>query len=373
VSESDEFERRALREAVRKALEPPQGRPAAGGPPGRAAWQKLADDLGLAGVSIPESLGGSGLGRAEEMIVHEEMGRVLSGLPFSSTVGKAAAALRELGSTAADGRLAEVASGALTVAAVLAVEPGQSGLTAEAGRPARITGVASAVIDAANADALLVLAADDEGAVLGWLPADAEGVRIQPMTAIDLTRSLARVEFDRAPATVLARGAAAAAAAEAGQRNWYLALAAESVGLAARALEMTVAYVKVRHQFGRPIGSFQAVKHRCADMLVQLETARSALAFAQRAADAADAGDGDPRDVTAALAVARMYCGQIPFWIANETIHLHGGIGFTWEHPAHLYYRRAKSNQVLLDPQERQRRVLATLIADRYDREEASS
>ena len=94
---------------------------------------------------------------------------------------------------------------------------------------------------------------------------------------------------------------------------------------------MTVAYVQVRHQFGLPIGSFQAVKHRCADMLVQLETARSALAFAQRAADA-----DDPRDVTAALAVARMYCGQIPFGIANETIHLHGGIGFTWEHPAHL-------------------------------------
>ncbi|MGD0700687.1 MAG: acyl-CoA dehydrogenase family protein [Trebonia sp.] len=368
MSESDEFERRALREAVRKALEPPQGRPTAVGQPGRETWQKLADDLGLAGVSIPESLGGSGLGRAEEMIVHEEMGRVLSRLPFLSTVGKGAAALRALGSPAADERLAAVAGGALTIAAVLAVEPGQSGLTAGRADPARITGVASAVVDAADADALLVLAAGDEGPVLGWLPRDAEGLRIQPMTAIDLTRSLARVEFDRAPATVLARGAAAAAAAEAGQRNWYLALAAENVGLAARALQMTVAYVQVRHQFGRPIGSFQAVKHRCADMLVQLETARSALAFAQRAAD-----NSDPRDMAAALAVARMYCGQIPFWIANETIHLHGGIGFTWEHPAHLYYRRAKSNQVLLDPQERQRRVLATLIADRYDREEVTS
>jgi alkylation response protein AidB-like acyl-CoA dehydrogenase len=371
VSQSDEFERRALREAVRKALEPPQGRPSADGAPGRGTWQKLADDLGLAGVSIPESLGGSGLGQAEEMIVHEEMGRVLSGLPFLSTVGLGAAALRALGSPAADERLAAVAGGALTIAAVLAVEPGQRGLTAEEGDPARITGVASAVIDAAHADALLVLADADDGPVLGWLPRDADGVRIQPMTAIDLTRSLARVEFDRAPATVLARGEGAAAAAEAGRRNWHLALAAESVGLAARALEMTVAYVQVRHQFGRPIGSFQAVKHRCADMLVQLETARSGLAFAQRAADAGDAGDS--RDAAAALAVARMYCGQIPFWIANETIHLHGGIGFTWEHPAHLYYRRAKSNQVLLDPQERQRRVLATLIADRYDREDVTS
>ena len=210
MSESDEFERRALREAVREALEPPQQRPVVGGQPDRETWQRLADNLGLAGVRIPESLGGSGFGLAEELIIHEEIGRVLSGLPFLSTVGKGAAALRELGSPAADERLAAVARGALTLAAVLDVEPGQSGLTAEAGDPTRITGVASAVIDAADADALLVLAADDEGPVLGWLPGAAEGLRIQPMTAIDLTRSFARVEFDRAPATVLARGAAAA-------------------------------------------------------------------------------------------------------------------------------------------------------------------
>jgi alkylation response protein AidB-like acyl-CoA dehydrogenase len=128
---------------------------------------------------------------------------------------------------------------------------------------------------------------------------------------------------------------------------------------------MTVDYVKVRRQFGRPIGSFQAVKHRCADMLVRLEAARSALAFAIRAADSPDV-----RHAAAALAVARTHCGDQAFWITNEAIHLHGGIGFTWEHPAHLYYRRAKSNQVLLDPDGSQRRVLAATVAAAYEEEE---
>jgi alkylation response protein AidB-like acyl-CoA dehydrogenase len=186
---------------------------------------------------------------------------------------------------------------------------------------------------------------------------------------------MARVTLAGAPAEHLAGGAAAGAALAAARQGLMLALAAECVGLAGRALEMTVGYVATRRQFGRPIGSFQAVKHRCAEMLVRLEAAWSALYLAT-------SGLGDGPDpvlpvagglAAARLSAARICTGEAAFEIANEAIHLHGGIGFTWDYPLHLYYRRAKSNQQLLDSSGGQRIELATRVAALYAEQEQAS
>lgn len=366
MTSSEDDDRRALRAATRSYLAHTlnaHGRPHEVDATSydRAGWLRMAQELGLTGVRIAERFGGSGLGLAEEMLVHEEMGRVLFGGPYLATVAMAAIALQV---AEHEDALARIAAGEFVVACALDDVLQNSGRGADA----ELSGTSEIVVDAAVADAILVRSDD----ALLLVDSAAAGVAIEPLHSVDLTRRFARVRFDRAPAEVVARDDLACDAVAAAKSNGYLALAAESVGAAARALEMTVDYVKVRHQFGRPIGSFQAVKHRCADMLVRLETARSALSFAVRAREAAD-GRGaaaDGHGAAAALAVARAHCGEDPFWIANEAIHLHGGIGFTWEHAAHLYYRRAKSNQALLDPDGSQRRALAATVAAAYEREE---
>jgi alkylation response protein AidB-like acyl-CoA dehydrogenase len=238
------------------------------------------------------------------------------------------------------------------------------------------------VIDAELADGLLVAAvsgaavsgAAGSGAAelsMAWADTSAPGVNIEPLATVDLTRRMAQVTFTGAPAELLAGpgqpGAdLAAQALAATARGLMLALAAECVGLAARALELTVGYVRTRRQFGRPIGSFQAVKHRCAELLIALESARSAILLASTPTQSA-------HEAAARLAAARICAGDAAFAITNEAIHLHGGIGFTWEYPLHLYYRRAKSNQQLLDSAGGQRTHLAAMVAALYtEREQAS-
>jgi alkylation response protein AidB-like acyl-CoA dehydrogenase len=186
-------------------------------------------------------------------------------------------------------------------------------------------------------------------------------VEVNPLTTLDLTRRMGSVRLAGARAELVAEDDRARAAVAAIRQGAILGMSAECVGAAEHALEMAVEYVKVRTQFGRPIGSFQAVKHKCADLLVSLERGRSALSVAVRSVQHNDVIGRRPESL-AGLAVARMYCGRLGAEITREVIHLHGGIGFTWEHPAHLYYRRAVSNRQLLDSTGQQPRLLTASV-----------
>lgn len=332
----------------------------------RAGWRALAG-LGLVGTGIGEDLGGIGLGLPASLLVHEEMGRALYGGPFLGTVGQVVPGLLSLGeSAAARRRLELIAAGELTAAAALPLddraEEEPVRLTPD-GDGWRLDGTLPFVVDAGLADGLLVAATSPAGPGLAWVDTAAPGVNVHPLPTVDLTRHMARVGFDAAPAEPMAGPEQAGQALEAIRRGAVLALAADCIGLAGRALELTVEYVRTRRQFNRPVGSFQAVKHRCAELLVELESARSALVLASTAA-------GSALEARARLAAASIRAGGAAFVITNEAIHLHGGIGFTWEYPLHLYYRRAKSNQQLLDPAGDQRIRLAATVAALYTEQE---
>lgn len=331
----------------------------------RMTWARMATEVGLQGVRIAEGNGGSGLGPAAEMIVHSELGRTVSSEPYLSTVGLVGAALSALDAVgfAQGAVLGEIAAGTLVAAAAVRRRARDVAPEVRGGRDAlRVTGVIEPVLDASICDRLLVEGERDGQPALLWVDPHAAGVRISAMTTLDLTRRASTLTLDGAPATLVAEGPEARRALRALAVNGALAAAADSVGLAARALEITVEYVTMRTQFGRTIGSFQAVKHRCADMLVSLEGARSAL---QLAVGAVESGGSDA-EVDAGVAVACIKCGPAAFWVANEALHLFGGVGYTWEHPIHLYLRRARSNQQLLDPDSRRRQDLARAVAAAY-------
>ncbi|MBD3547795.1 MULTISPECIES: acyl-CoA dehydrogenase family protein [Streptomyces] len=332
-------------------------------------WRRLAEELGLPGLALPEEYGGAGCGAAESALVCEEAGRALLPTPLLATSGLAAPLIAALGTP--DQRAAllpRIAAGDLTAALVL---PGGSlalalgligdnldgawagggragGIQAREERGARLLyGEAERVLDGHSAG-LLVVAAHTGGyprsrTQLFLVPGDAPGVVRTRLTALDETRPLARVELREAPAELLgADGTADAAGALAATGRTVAALlAAEAVGTAASALERTVEYVKTREQFGRPVGSFQAVKHRIADLYVRVEAARSAAYHAARDPEAG------PLALAQALEAARITTG--------EAIQLHGGIGFTWEHVAHRYFKRAAGDELLFGPVHRLR------------------
>ncbi len=287
-----------------------------------ALWSRLAGDLGLAGLVIPERLGGAGLGWVEVAAVSEELGATLAPVPFFSTVCLATSVLLACN---ADDALAAIARGE-TGALVL-------------GRASRH------VVDGHTAD-LLVVATDDGVFVVRG---DARGVRRRRIATVDPTRTLAEVHID-----------ASAPLERVGDRADLdlarVALAAEQVGGAQRCLELSVEYAVVRQQFGRPIGSFQAIQHTCADMFVLVESARSA------AYHAAWTADHDPAGLAAAAATAAAYCGDAFHRSAGDTIQVHGGIGFTWEHDAHLYWKRARADRALLGTPSAQRERIAEMI-----------
>src|SRR6185437_9457860 len=218
----------------------------------------------------------------------------------------------------------------------------------------RLTGTVTTLIDALPATVLLV-PADGVPAALYAVPAGAEGVTLTPAVSLDMTRQLADLTLDGAPGRRIAAGDAAAAAVRAGLVAGAVLLASEQLGLAERCLEMTVAYVKERKQFARPVGSFQALKHRLADLWTGVTQARAAARYA-----AACLADGDP-DLPVAVALAKAACSDIALKAAQECIQLHGGIGFTWEHPAHLYLKRAKSSAAGYGTADRHRATLAAL------------
>jgi len=212
------------------------------------------------------------------------------------------------------------------------------------------------VLDGMIADLILVAASSEDGPALFAVDGDAPGLSCRSMQTLDMTRKQAVLTFSRTPGRLVGQPGAAAEIVARAVLGGVLALAAEQVGGAQRCLDTAVAYAKVRHQFGRAIGSFQAIKHMCADMLLEVESARSA---AYRAAWAAADGDAD---LPLVASLAKAYCSEAYFHVAASNIQVHGGIGFTWEHDAHLYYRRAKSAAVMLGTPTSHREIAAGLL-----------
>jgi alkylation response protein AidB-like acyl-CoA dehydrogenase len=316
-----------------------------------ALWSRMATELGLQGLAIPERFGGSGFGPVEVGIALEEVGRALLCAPYLGTVALAVPLLLLSEDEAAcRDYLPRIASGEL-VATVAIAEPGggwdADGVATRAGRTGhgwRLDGIKSYVLDGCAADVVLVLARTDSGMRVFAVDGTAAGLVRTRLTSLDTTRPLARLEFHGTPARPVGADGPGWQNIEAALQFATAGLAMEAVGGAQRCLDMTVDYVRIREQFGQPIGSFQAIKHRCADLLVGVESARAAAYHAVRAI-ANVSHEADEAALMASLAKA--YCTDVYFATAAETIQLHGGIGFTWEHPAHLYFRRAKSSQLL--------------------------
>ncbi|HEX2419408.1 MAG TPA: acyl-CoA dehydrogenase family protein [Micromonosporaceae bacterium] len=315
-------------------------------------WKTLVAELGVTALQVPEASGGQGATVRETAVVLEELGRYVAPVPYLGHSVLATTALLTCGSDL----LSTVASGEriTTLAVSLAAYPG-GGFpdTVRAGADG-LTGRVAAVPHATVADLLLVPAVGPNGPELHAVPAEA--VTITPEVSLDLTRVLATVELAGAPAEPVGFGRTAVAALDSALLTGAGLLASEQVGIAEWCLETTVGYLKQRHQFGRQVGSFQALKHRLADLWQQFVTARAAARYA---ADALAIGSPD---VPVAVAVAQSHCATVAVRAAEETVQLHGGIGMTWEHPAHLYLKRAKSSEIALGTPGRHRDRLATMI-----------
>ena len=327
-------------------------------------WKQMAGQLGLHGLAIPEQYGGSGFSAVEQGIVFEEMGRAALGGPFFASVALASAVLLCSDDEDAKQRyLPGIAAGDV-IGTVALVEPGGSWdpdavtMTALAhGSGYRLDGTKLYVIDGHNADVVFVAARVDGALSVLAVAGHAEGLVRVPLTTLDQTRKQTRLEFDNVEAHLVGRiGDGAEVFARAGDLA-VVALAAEQVGGAQRVLEGTVEYAKVRVQFGRPIGSFQAVKHKCADMLLEVETAKSAAYYASWAAAEA------PDELPVVAPMAKSYCSEAFMRCAADTIQVHGGIGFTWEHFAHIYFKRAKSSELMFGDPAYHRKVLANRLA----------
>jgi alkylation response protein AidB-like acyl-CoA dehydrogenase len=335
-------------------------------------WKTLAADIGCAGLLIPEALGGAGASFREAAVVAEEIGRSVAPVPYlGSAVLATVALLWASGTTATDETVAAedllsiLAAG--TATATLAVP--FASMAASWGKPTvrigpgeeqdtagtyRLSGQVSGVADALPADVLVVPA---DGVPPGLFAVRAHaGLTMTPVISLDMTRQLCDVTLENVPASRIAAGRHADQAVAQALNAGAAMLAAEQLGMADRALEITLAYVKQRYQFARPIGSFQAIKHRLADWWVAVTQARAASRYA--AACLADAND----DAPVAVALAKAVCSDTALLAGAEMIQLHGGIGFTWEHPAHLYLKRAKSSSIGMGTADRHRASLAGLV-----------
>jgi alkylation response protein AidB-like acyl-CoA dehydrogenase len=319
-----------------------------------ALWQQMAGQLGLPGLTIAETYGGDGFTFTELQVVLEELGRSLTPSPFFSSVVLAAGAILATGDElAARAYLPGIASGQVTAALAVAEDGGNwsfDELSAAARRADddgdggwRLTGTKQLVLHGATADLLIVAAHADEGPSFFTVQAGAPGLSRTPLNTLDRTRPLSAIELTDTPATLIGTPGAAGPALDDLLDKAMTALAAEQAGAARACLEASASYARERQQFGRPIGSFQAVKHKCADMLVKVELAQAAATEAAHAAS----GDPDAAPLPKAAAVAHAVCSENFMFVAMENIQVHGGIGFTWEHPAHLYFRRAKASQLM--------------------------
>ncbi len=343
-----------LREAVREFLvakSPETAVRAAiqnGGRHDPAVWDQMARQLRLPGLALPSDYGGDGFGLTELEVVLEEMGAALLCSPFFATVVLAAQALLASADEAACVRYLPGIAAGQTIATLAAAEGNASWdpamVATRAERAAdgwALTGKKSFVIDGAIADLVLVVARSTAGPSLFAVDRGAPGLCAAPMTTLDPTRPMAALTFDQAPAVLIGAEGQGGRLMSRVLDLACVALGAEQAGGARRCLQMSAGYARTRFQFGLPIGSFQAVKHKCADMLVRVELAEAAAREAARLADEAAPEFG------VAAATAHICCSQAYLFAATENIQVHGGIGFTWEHPAHLYFRRAKSSELL--------------------------
>jgi alkylation response protein AidB-like acyl-CoA dehydrogenase len=327
-----------------------------------AVWAQMAEQLGLQSLIIPEEYGGQGFGYVELIVVLEEMGRSLICSPFFSTVVLATNALLQSGNTAAmEKHLPGIASGETIATLALAEANGRwdaDGVSINASGDSgsvTLSGEKMFVIDGATANLMIVAARSGGGVHLYTVEGDADGMTRESLSTMDQTRKQARITFDNTPAEHLAD-----------TNNFEMmstildlaavGLAAEQVGGAQFVMEMAVQYAKDRVQFGRPIGSFQAIKHKCADMLLEVESAKSAAYYAGWCA--AEMND----ELPSVASLAKAYCSEAYFHCAAENIQIHGGIGFTWEHPAHLYFKRAKSSELMFGDPAYHRELLAQRI-----------
>ncbi|MGV0688259.1 acyl-CoA dehydrogenase family protein [Mycolicibacterium thermoresistibile] len=327
-------------------------------------WARLGAELGVLGMSVPEADGGVGGTLVDQAVAVEEFGAALACGPFFGTVYLAVPALAAASAgPVRDELLGPLLEGARTAAVILADRAGVFDPTAVTVTTdgATLTGTASQVVDADAADDLLVAADGPDGVGLYAVDATGPGVTRTPLVTMDLTRPQAAVRFSGAPARLVAEPGTAERVITRALQVGAALLAVEQVGAAQHLLDLSVDYAKSRLQFGRPIGSFQAVKHRLADMLVDVEHARSTAYHAVWAlADPA----GELDDPALATGIAQAVCSAAFSRVAADTIQVHGGIGFTWEHSAHLYYKRAATDAALLGTAEQHRDRVAALALD---------
>jgi alkylation response protein AidB-like acyl-CoA dehydrogenase len=347
------LEDKSSEEEVRKLMETADGYDP-------AVWRQMAEGLALQGLAIPEEYGGSGYGYRELAIVLEEMGRALLCAPYFSSVVLATNLLLTLDDDDAKKTfLPRIADGTM-FATVALLEPSgrwdEEGVTLPASGGANdwtLTGEKSFVLDGHLADLILVPARSPKGVSVFAVERGASGLTATQLTTLDMTRKQAKLTFSSTPARLLGSEGSGWLAISKMQDLAAVALAAEDVGGAQKVLDMAVDYAKSRVQFGRYIGSFQAIKHKCANMLLDVESAKAAAYYA---AWVAAAGDDE---LPMAANMAKTYCSEAYSYAAAENIQVHGGIGFTWAHPAHLYFRRAKSSEVLLGDPSYHRELLA--------------
>ncbi|UUU35540.1 acyl-CoA/acyl-ACP dehydrogenase [Streptomyces sp. CA-210063] len=315
-------------------------------PHDRELWKLLADGMGLAGLLVPEEQGGQGATHREAAVVLEELGRAVAPVPFLTSAVVATEALLAGG---ADDLLADLASGRkIGVLAVALNLPAGSAYKVVRFEDGALHGELTGIADAAVADVLLVPA--DDG---GLYVVDASAATVTPQVSLDLTRPLAEVVLDGARGRLL--GDAEPAVRRALRAGAGL-LASEQLGLADWTLTETVRYLKERKQFNRPVGGFQALKHRLAQLWLEIVNLRAA---ARNAADALATGSDDA-DV--AVAVAQAFAAPVAVHAAEEALQLHGGIGMTWEHPVHLYLKRAKADSIAYGTAGAHRAALAELV-----------
>jgi len=328
------FAENATSERTRKAM--------AGDGIDRALWEGFCKDLALSGIGLPETAGGAGLGMVELAIIAEAAGAQVAALPMLGSLAQAAQAIAAGGSEAQQGEWLPALISGDRIAGYFH----DGGLQASGNR---LTGGGRFVTHGTSADLFLVT----DGRGMWIIRADAPGVSISAQTSMDQTRPFAHVELTDVAGEPLAD---AQAALDAAHRTAFLMVAAEALGAAQACLDRTVEYSKERVQFGRPIGSFQAYKHRLADMMIEIEQARSAVYWAACAVD-----EGSP-DAPLALHAAKSFAADTCFRCAGDMIQLHGGIGFTWEHDAHLFFKRARSLQSMLGSGAWHREKIATMI-----------
>ncbi|XVQ06393.1 acyl-CoA dehydrogenase family protein [Spirillospora sp. CA-255316] len=345
---------RSSEEVVREAMASHDGHD-------MSLWRGLAGEVGVLGLAIPEEYGGAGLGVVELGIVQEALGASLACVPYFSTVVLAASCLAEAPEELKGAWLPRVADGSAVLTLVAGqhrtpwlAEPLHGAEAIQTAKGWKLSGSFELVLDAHVADALLVVAIHEGTPSLFLVAKGSDGLTVDALSMMDQTRRFAKVEFSHTPAELAVADAGPVLARV---RDVAMsALAAEQIGGARRCLDLTVSYAKTRLQFGRPIGSFQSIKHRCADMLIQIESAQAATRYALWSAD------HDKTALPIAAAMAKITASEAYSKVAGDTIQVHGGIGFTWEHPAHLYFKRAKSTELWLGDPSSQRQRLAKML-----------